>query len=256
MADDIRIHQFGLLNRLDNIVHGVFARQGGISSPPFDSLNVGMNTGDNPDAIAENRKRIILKMGMKPLIFLNQIHDDTIKVLKKDDPQFSVEFEPGKEVYTADAVVTDMKGVFLVIQVADCQSVMLADPEKEVVANIHSGWRGSVKNIIGKCISRMQDSFGCRPKDIVAAISPSLGPCCAEFINYKDEIPKELWGYKQEDRDYFDFWEMSENQLIAAGVQKRNIENMKICTKCSTKDFYSFRARRETGRFACVIAQE
>lgn len=254
MGTEIRVHQFGVFKQVDNIIQGVFARSGGTSKKPFDSLNVGMNSGDDSSAIAVNRKRIIMKLGMKPLIFLNQVHGDTVKVLKKDDPQFSLEFEPGEETYTADAIITDMTDVFLVIQVADCQAVMLADPKKGVVANIHSGWRGSIKNIIGKCVMRMNESFNCSPSDIIAGISPSLGPCCAEFVNYKKEIPKDLWCYKQEDKDYFDFWKMSEKQLISAGVKAQNIENMNICTRCNTNVFYSYRAQKATGRFACVIA--
>ena len=254
METDIRIHEFELLKKLDNVVHGIFTRSGGTSSPPFDSLNIGMNSGDDYSAVAMNRKRIIMKLGMKPLIFLNQVHEDKIKVIEKDDPQFLLAFEPGKESYTADAVITDMKGVFLVIQVADCQSVILVDPKKEVVANIHSGWRGSIKNILGRCVTQMKEAFGCNPSDIMAGISPSLGPCCAEFVNYREEIPKDLWHYKQNDRDYFNFWEMSENQLVESGVKEQNIENMNICTKCNTKEFYSYRAEKKTGRFASVIA--
>ena len=147
-----------------------------------------------------------------------------------------------------------MKDMFLVIQVADCQAVMLYDPEKKVIANVHSGWRGSVKNIIGKCVDKMILEFGCQPGNIMAGISPSLGPCWSEFVNYKDEIPKKLWKYKIEGKDYFNFWEMSSDQLIDKGVKKGHIENMEICTKCRTDLFYSFRGEKTTGRFACVIS--
>jgi len=236
------------------LVHGVFTRQGGTSKGAFDSLNIGLNSGDETSAIAMNRKLIILKMGMKPLVFLNQVHGRDIQILKKDDNDLSDIFEPGKELYTADGIITDMKGVFLVIQVADCQAVMLYDPRKEVIANVHSGWRGSVKNIIGNCVDKMVDVFGCDAKDILAGISPSLGPCCAEFKNYEQEIPQALWPYKAKDRPYFDFWQMSVDQLVQKGVTKGNIENMQTCTKCHTDRFYSYRGEGDTGRFACVIA--
>ena len=192
-------------------------------------------------------------MEMKSLIFLNQVHGDDVKVLKKSDADFSVEFEPGKECYTADAVITDIKDLFLVIQVADCQSVMLYDPKKEVIANIHCGWRGSVQNIIGRCLEKMGDVFGCRGADILAGISPSLGPCCAEFIHYRQEIPESLWSYKMADRDHFDFWKLSRDQMTRAGLKEENIESMALCTKCRTDEFYSYRAEKTTGRFACVI---
>ncbi|MBU2430439.1 MAG: laccase domain-containing protein, partial [Proteobacteria bacterium] len=122
---DIRVYEFNIFKKEENLVHGVFSRSGGTSTGSFDSLNIGMNSGDEKSAIFNNRKLIIKKMGMKPLVFLNQEHGDQIKILKKEDNDFSLIFEPGREIYTADAIISDMTGVFLVIQVADCQAVML-----------------------------------------------------------------------------------------------------------------------------------
>ncbi len=257
MADnDIKLYEFELFKTDTQIVHGIFTRQGGTSSEPFDSLNIGLNSGDEQSAIDRNRKLIIIKMGMKPLVFLNQVHGNDVKVLKKDDNDLSESFEPGKETYTADSIITDMTDVFLVIQVADCQAVMLYDKKKKIIANIHSGWRGSIDNIIGKTVDTMISEFGCRPEEIIAGISPSLGPCCSEFINYKKEIPKRLWTYKIKNKDYFDFWEMSRDQLLDKGIKNEHIENMALCTKCNTDVFYSYRGEKTTGRFACVIAMK
>ncbi|MFA5902772.1 MAG: peptidoglycan editing factor PgeF [Desulfobacula sp.] len=251
---DINIYEFEHLKRDAHVVHGIFTRAGGTSRGLFDSLNIGMNSGDEVSAVANNRKLITRKMGMKPLVFLNQIHGDTVKVLKKNDNDLLQIFEPGKEIYTADAVITDIKGVFLVIQVADCQAVMLYDPDKEVIADIHSGWRGSVANIIGKCVDKMVSEFGCWPENILAGISPSLGPCCSEFVNYQKEIPEPLWKYKHKDKAFFDFWAMSRDQLMGKGIKNKNIRNMEICTKCNTDVFYSYRGEKTTGRFACLIS--
>ncbi len=251
---DIKVYEFECFKNYTNIEHGVFARSGGISTGVFESLNIGMNSGDVESIVADNRKLIIKKMGMAPLVFLNQVHGTKIKVLKQSDTDFAQTFQPGKEAYTADGIITDMKDVFLVIQVADCQAVILYDPENKVIANIHSGWRGSVGNIIGECLTQMVLQFSCKPENIIAGISPSLGPCCAEFINYKDEIPETLWKYKIEDKDYFNFWKLSCDQLMEKGVKEENIENMAICTKCNMDKFYSYRGGKTTGRFACVIS--
>ncbi|MCP3875614.1 MAG: peptidoglycan editing factor PgeF [Desulfobacteraceae bacterium] len=253
---DIKVYEFELFKKETDIIHGVFAREGGTSIGQFDSLNIGINSGDEYSAIASNRKLISLKMGMKPLLFLNQVHGSDIKILKKDDNDLSENFEPGKETYTADSTITDITDMFLVIQIADCQAVMLYDPQKKIIANVHSGWRGSTKNIIGSTVDNMVSEFGCNAQDILAGISPSLGPCCAEFVNYKDEIPKDLWKYKIKDKDYFDFWRMSTDQLMDKGIIKEHIENMKICTKCNTDMFYSYRGEKTTGRFACVISMK
>jgi len=251
---NIKIYEFEHFKNYTNIVHGIFARSGGTSTGAFDSLNVGMNSGDKSSVIENNRKLIIKQMGMKPLVFLNQVHGTKIKVLKKADNDLSEAFQPGREAYTADGIITDMKNICLVIQVADCQAILLYDHKNKIIANIHSGWQGSIKNIIGECVDQMIFQFACQPDNIIAGISPSLGPCCSEFINYKDEIPENLWKYKFQDKDYFDFWKISCDQLMDKGIKKDNIENMEICTKCNMDKFYSFRGEKTTGRFACVIA--
>jgi polyphenol oxidase len=257
-SNDIKIYEFEHYKNQSSIVHGIFTRAGGTSTGAFNSLNIGINSGDEQLTIAKNRKIIIRKMGLKPFVFLNQVHKDSIKVLKKDEIDLSKKKLSNIETFTADGIITDIKNVSLVIQVADCQAVMLYDHKKKVIANIHSGWRGSVKNIIGKTLDKMILKFGCRPENIMAGISPSLGPCCSEFINYKDEIPRNLWKYKSKNqsknKDNFNFWKISLDQLLKKGVKKEHIENMEICTKCNTQEFYSFRGEKTTGRFACVIS--
>jgi len=246
---EIKILEFKLFQGYPDLIHGVFSRWGGVSSQCFDSLNVGLNSGDDPSLVAENRHRILARMGGAKAIFLNQVHGTNIHILNQ-----KLNLEKRQEPVIADGVVTDISGVCLMIQVADCQGILLFDPIKKVIANIHSGWRGSLKNIIGSCIDVMTNRFKCQPDHILAGISPSLGPCCAEFINYKDEIPKTLWSYKLQGRSYFDFWKMSRDQIMEKGVKKENIEMMNICTKCNSNYFYSYRQEKRTGRFACAIS--
>ncbi|HUT43902.1 MAG TPA: laccase domain-containing protein, partial [Desulfobacterales bacterium] len=121
-----------------------------------------------------------------------------------------------------------------------------------VVANVHSGWRGSINNIIGCTLKVMENSFGCRSRDVVAGIGPSLGPCCAEFVNYKKEIPEAFWKYKN-DTNHFDFWSISRDQLCEAGVLFENVDLSRMCTKCDSNRFFSFRGEGTTGRFAALI---
>lgn len=248
---DVNIYEFDLFKHQPGIVHGIFTRNGGVSKGPLDSLNVGLNCGDDPASVSLNRKQIQKKMGLQSMVFLNQVHGASVKVIQKGD---DVSTQSENQLNVADAVVTDVKDLLLVIQVADCQAVLLFDTRKKVIANIHSGWRGSVNNVIGHCITVMEETFRCRPENMIAGISPSLGPCCAEFINYKKEIPGQFWKYKAVDRPYFDFWAISCDQLMDKGVKKTHIENMNICTKCRMDQFYSYRGEKNTGRFACVIA--
>jgi YfiH family protein len=151
-----------------------------------------------------------------------------------------------------DAMISDCPGDYLCIQVADCQPVILYDSDQHVIANIHVGWRGSVKNIIGHTITQMINQYGSHPDAIHAAIGPSLGPCCAEFVNYRSELPPAFWAYC-DSRDHFDFWSISRMQLQQSGVLPEHIELSRICTRCRTQDFYSYRAEGRTGRFAALI---
>jgi YfiH family protein len=189
-------------------------------------------------------------MGADEMTYLKQVHGCDIAVLRRHPQPNHNPANPAP--LTADAAVTDRLGNYLLVQVADCQSVLMYEPGRQVVANVHSGWRGSIGNIIDRTVEAMQQNFGCRPDRILAGIGPSLGPCCAEFINYRTEIPKRYWLYKDSD-DHFDFWTLSVDQLINAGVPEENIETSQMCTRCRTDEFFSYRAEKTTGRFAAVI---
>jgi len=246
----VSYYQFKNLTACSGIEHRIFTRRGGHSQPPFASLNVSYGTGDNRKNVSANRDVISLIMATGRLVFVRQVHGCEIAVLgrhrKKRDKTTA-----GRAV-TADAVVTDLDGRNLVIQIADCQAVLLYEPARRVIANVHCGWRGSVQNIIGRTIEVMKQLFGCHPSRIQAGIGPSIGPCCAEFINYRKEIPMEFWRYKGFNA-HFDFWSLSRDQMIQAGMAEINIEPSGICTRCHTDDFFSYRAARTTGRFAAVI---
>ncbi len=138
------------------------------------------------------------------------------------------------------------------IKQADCQAVMLVDPRHKALANMHCGWRGNVRGVISEGIKQMRAVYGSDPADLLAAVGPSLGPCCAEFIHYRDELPEEAWKY-QVRPFYFDLWQWSRDQLLAAGVKAGNIEIAGICTSCRTDEFYSYRKEKVTGRFGSVI---
>jgi copper oxidase (laccase) domain-containing protein len=97
----------------------------------------------------------------------------------------------------------------------------------------------------------MEEEFGCRAGDMMAAIGPSLGPCCAEFINHEKIFPAEFVEFMIRN-NYFDLWALSRRQLLGASLKSENIETAEICTKCRTDLFFSYRAEGVTGRFATV----
>jgi YfiH family protein len=240
-------YQFSHLAPFPDIQHAVFTRDGGESAGPFASLNTALSVGDDSEAVVKNRSRIKAAVGGGRLQLSRQVHGVNVAVFSGEGNGF----KPG-EVPEADAMITDIPGLNLIIQVADCQAVLLYDPVRRAVANIHSGWRSSVGNIIGETVAAMAARFGTDPADLLAGVGPSLGPCCAEFVNFREEIPESLWAYRTGDH-HFDFWAMSRDQLMAAGVQGKHIQVGAICTRCRTDRFFSYRGEGRTGRFAVVI---
>ncbi len=242
---DLSFFQFPHLAEYPDIRHGIFTRLGGFSKGCYQGLNVGLGNGDNIDHVVENRRAISSCMGHSELIFADQVHGTTIITPPVNDT-------PSITPKSADALIADTPGKTLVIQTADCQSVLIYDPVRKAVGNIHSGWRGSIQNIIGLTVQAMIKRFDSDPKDIVAGIGPSLGPCCAEFIHYRTEIPKAFWAYKFQS-DCFDFWALSQDQLTAEGIPGDHIISSNFCTRCRTDLFFSYRKEKTTGRFAAVI---
>ncbi|MBF0413641.1 MAG: peptidoglycan editing factor PgeF [Desulfamplus sp.] len=247
---------FDNLSRFSGLVHGVFTRNGGSSKNNFKSLNVGLSTGDNKESVYLNRRAIAKTMGIdeKQSVYLNQVHGKEFLLLKDVYNTKANNAKYQQYQYAADGIVSNIKEVLTVMQVADCQAIILYDPENKVIANLHSGWRGSILNIAGRGVEIMMENFGTNPSKIIAAVAPSLGPCCAEFKNYRDEIPEEFWKYRIDVHEYhFDFWQMSRDQLTEKGVLPQNIEVSRVCTPCTSHLFYSYRKEKITGRFAVAV---
>jgi len=251
--NDNYLFQFLPLLRFPGLVHAVVSRMGGSSRPPFDGMNLSHGVGDAPQAVEANRNQLRQITGGGIHVYTRQNHGTSIRTITRKA------LNSGKMVQTetvpADALITDVPGVRLLIQTADCQAVMLLDPQKRVVANIHCGWRGSVAGIIGATVLRMVAEFGCDPGQMTAVIGPSLGPCCAEFVNYKTEIPQQFWPFRV-GAHHFDFWCISRRQLAQAGLVDGNVHGSDICTRCNPHLFFSYRAARATGRFAALIGLE
>ena len=240
--DSLNWLEFEQFNDDPHITHGVFMRHGGVSPPPFDSLNVGCSTGDSREHLVRNQELIQEALGLPVIARVTQVHGDEVIVVDDNVPGMTAQ---------ADALLTNRPGMTLMVQIADCQSVLLYEPQSRVIANIHCGWRGSLLNLIGRTMEQAA-VLGAEPSRMIAAVGPSLGPCCAEYRDHEKMFPRE-WQKYHVGRNYFDFWAITRDQLTAAGVNPGSIEVAGICTKCSTKDFFSYRSQAVTGRFASVI---
>ena len=250
MHNGIVFYQFEHLADFPDLVHGIFTRRGGRSRPPYDSLNITMGLGDTDSAVSVNRRLVAKSLGFNDLVLISQVHGTKVVCSEKKR-----RLKAGAAPIEGDALATDRFGDPLAIQVADCQAILLYDPHRRVVANIHAGWRGSITGIIGNAVRAVASHFGSDPGDLMGGIGPSLGPCCAEFVHYRREIPREFWGYK-DNRHHFNFWDISRDQLLDAGVPASNIRFSGMCTRCQSDLFFSYRAAHVTGRFAAVIGMQ
>lgn len=240
--------QYEILAAHSEVVHGVFLRHGGISQGPYESLNVGDNVQDLPENVEENIKRIYDVLGLKHLIFLNQTHGQDFHIIKTTE-----ELSPITMVGDGDILLTNSKNVGLAIRHADCQAAFFFDPKNKAIAAVHAGWRGNVQDVYQVAVRLMKKHFASDPKDLIVTISPSLGPEFSEFKNYKEEWPEEYWAFLDE-HNRMPLWEIAKMQLKRQGIEESHTELAQICTYANSKDYFSFRRDKITGRHASIIA--
>jgi YfiH family protein len=233
--------EFELLAEQPNLVHGVFLRHGGVSEGAFGSLNAGGLMGDEPEKIVENRRRILQALNIEQYVAGTQVHGNNVACVNQADQ------EPGE----CDAIITQLKGLGLMMKHADCQVAIVYDPIQHALANVHSGWRGNVKNIYRETILNMQRIFHSKPENLLVGISPSLGPQHAEFKHYEREFPKDFWRF-QIRPTYFDLWAIARDQLEQSGVLPHHIQIAGICTYTNTQDYFSYRREKISGRHATM----
>lgn len=180
--------------------------------------------------------------------FVRQMHGSKSIILKRAE---SAPKKPQKHL-EGDAFITAIPGIPIGVRIADCASILIFDPKKKVIANIHAGWRGLSQKIISKTITKMSQVFNCNPCDFLAGISPMIGPCCCHFKNPQGELPRFLHRFITEENTV-DLWAAVESALVECGVKKTNIENPRICTFCTPEDFYSYRREGGDKRFGAAI---
>lgn len=235
------IGQFDMLMSEPGLIHGFSTRKGGVSSPPFDSLNLGINTIDQQENIQYNRNQFynILGVHANHLAYPQQVHEDHVAVVIKP-----------AELHQTDAVITKIPGLALSIQVADCAPVFLYNSKIPSIGLVHAGWRGTASEITKKTVRMMIDQFNANPKDILAFIGPSIGPCCYQI---GDEA-KSCFDSSCLNHDHLDLWQCNKNQLIQSEIPDFNIQVSGICTSCNSSLFFSHReSGGQTGRMMALM---
>lgn len=236
--DGIEWLTFELLANCKFLNHGILMREGGFSSNPFFSLNLGAYCSDNPSLVARNLEKIQKTLDLPPLCLPQQVHGTTI-------------WEAGRTQSTspfpADALVINNHTETLLITHADCQAAIFYDPQEHVLANVHCGWRGNVQNIYQTVIHFLCHKHHSKPQNILVGISPSLGPQHAEFLHYQKELPQNFWDF-QVKPFFFDLWAIAKMQLQSCGILPEHIEIAEMDTFSNSVDFFSYRRDRITGR--------
>ncbi len=234
------------------MVHAVFTRLGGVSQGPFATLNVSHAVEDEPEAVAENLRRVYasLSLGAGQVVTTRQVHGNRVAVVSGSDA--------GSILANTDGLATATPGLALLLRFADCQSILLYDPEHHALGLAHAGWRGVALGIARRLVEAMQEAFDSRPSALLAGLGPAIGPCCytvghevAAAMGYALPHWRQAMRPEGEDGWQLDLAAANAQLLGAAGVMQ--IEQSGICTACRNDEFFSHRADGgRTGRFAVV----
>lgn len=237
--------------------HALTARRGGVSHGPYASLNMAFHTGDNPDHVRENRMRACAAVGLPYAGFTcgEQVHGDHISEVTAPDLGRGAHV-PEHAFPGTDALISRYPGAVLAGFFADCVPVFLAVPGQGI-GLAHAGWKGSLLAIAGKTAGALCQLVKGDPAAVIAAIGPSIGPCCyavgpdlatAFIAKYGHAVVSYRDG-----RPYLDLWRVNRLDLERAGVPPGRIVVAEICTACHTERFYSYRAEQSPGRMAALI---
>ena len=202
-----------------------------------------------------------LNIKYKNIVNTDQSHTDNIQIIKNkinnDKPDFNL-------YKNTDGLITNKKNIILSTINADCILLVFYDPIKKVIANVHSGWRGTIKRISVKTIEKMKEEYNCNPQDIICCMSPSIRKCHFEVDNdvyqiFKNEKKKKKnfdeLAIKNNDKWNIDTIEINRTILKNAGLKKENIIDSGICSVCNKNIIHSYRGMgEEAGRATQIIS--
>jgi polyphenol oxidase len=252
-----------LLGSVPGVAHGVSHRVAGLGKADG---NIGLGSPRDKADAWEMRKLWAEAIGVDPdtIVTGGQVHGTGIlRITATDAGKGSREGIP--QVAIGDGMITDAPGVTLLTLHADCQPILLVDPDRPAVAAVHAGWRGTVANIAGVAVAAMRDAYGSRPERLLAWLGPALGPCCHETgpevtAAWRETaascgIDPEPAVSRPAAKDHFNVPEANRLLLLAAGVAGDRIDISPECTRCDTDRWFSHRGHGpHAGREGAFIA--
>jgi YfiH family protein len=241
------LYQSTVFASFPGLVAAQSTRHGGVSSAPYYSLNLGKSTDDDPDHVAENRRRFCAALGFRPeqLALSRQVHGDRIQVVSA--PGLSEGF---------DALVTDQPGILLGVSVADCTPTLIFYQKNKAIAAIHAGWKGTAAGIVAKTLNFMAEQFGSIGANCRAYVGTCIDECSFEV---GDEVATVFADhFKRFDADkgkfFVDLKKANTAQLLAFGIPADQIEISPYSTVLHNEDYFSHRQEKGiTGRMLAVI---
>ncbi len=226
------------LEKIKNLKHGFFNRNGGKSKNIYKSLNCGLGSKDLLSNVRQNLKIVKKKISSsaRDIFLLKQIHSNKFIFI---DDKYKLKKRP-----QADAIITSQKNLPIGVLTADCVPILIYDRKKKMIAAVHAGWRGAYKNIIGR-VSNFMIKKGCKPQNIIATIGPSISVKNYEVQeNFKKKFIKKnkknhRYFKKNKEKLYFDLTKYVYSSLLENKIKK--IETIKIDTFDKKNNFFSAR---------------
>ncbi len=238
-------------------------RHQGLSEAPFASLNLGLNTIDNPQRVIQNRRALYasLDLDLGRAIFLEQVHGDTVLQVDASHAGRGA-LDLADALPQADAMITLERGLILNIGVADCLAVVLTDEQGRGLGVAHAGWRGALAGLPAKTGQALAAALGVETSQLRASLSACLGPCHLQLSGLEHTAFVAVWPHEHVwaspllgGHFQLDLWGQVRAQLEGIGIQASSIAEQRLCTWCQEDDFFSFRRDQgNTGRMLVVAS--
>lgn len=249
--DGVEYLTFPALDACEEVIHAFSTRKGGVSTGHLSAMNLSFSRGDLPENVSENYRRFCTAIGIRPeqVVCTDQTH--TANVREADSSHCGEGVTKPKVWTDVDGLVTNEAGVALCTSFADCVPLYFYDPVHHAIGLSHSGWRGTVGQIGAVTVQKMQTLYGSDPKDILAAIGPSICQDCYEVSKdvidaFKKEYPQKVWNllfYEKTDGKYqLNLWEACRYTMLSAGLLPEHISLPNLCTCCNPDELFSHRA--------------
>ena len=242
--------QFKNLSATGIVKHGFSTRKGGVSTGIFSSMNLNFKRGDDPDAVMENYRRMAaaLNMRVEDMVLSDQTHTTNVRVITEEDRGKGI-LKP-QDYSDVDGMITNVPGIVLVTSYADCVPLYFVDPVRKAIGLSHSGWKGTVGHIGQKTVWKMHEVYGTEPKDIVAAIGPSICQSCYEVsddvaeafkANFTADEAADILLDKGNGKYQLDLWKANWYVLTDAGILPEHLSVTDLCTACHPDLLWSHR---------------